>query len=213
MMSDSDFQRDNQQNQLDIPLSNFFDLGTSPVNQNPSMLNVKSLDDTNVEADLLFLEAMKNIDYSPDIAYQNLHQVIQIDPTHAKAYLYLGWINFRFLKDKNKAEELYKKSLEIDPTFGITYIYLAQLLITLNRHEEALELLNNSNKAQDVSLHALNDLKGEIYEFLGKYDESLKYYREAIKYAFDSKSLNDSKLSLKRVIQKTSGHILHLQNY
>lgn len=65
---------------------------------------------------------------------------IRTDPSSPLPYINQALIALQFQNDADKAEVFLKKAIEVDPVCDIAYSHLGQVLLTLNKTDEALKV-------------------------------------------------------------------------
>lgn len=86
----------------------------------------------------------------------------------------LGWINLKYLNNKDKALEYFNKALELDKNIGRAYIGLAEYYFSIEDYNSALV---NYEKAIDLQEGTIDVYFGiaMCYKALKKYDDALSY--------------------------------------
>ena len=86
-------------------------------------------------------------------------------------YLYLSWLYER-MKQLDKAEAIYRKTIERFPDSGYSYRFYGIYLRTINRYEEAIDQFNLSLEKEPG--------QADLYEEIAFSLENLKRYEEAL---------------------------------
>ena len=86
----------------------------------------------------------------------------------------LGWINLKYLNNKDKALEYFNKALELDENIGRAYIGLAEYYFSIEDYNSALV---NYEKAIDLQEGTIDVYFGiaMCYKALKQYDDALSY--------------------------------------
>ncbi|MGB8169397.1 MAG: tetratricopeptide repeat protein [Chthoniobacteraceae bacterium] len=128
-----------------------------------------------------------------DKAAELLKQSIELDPTAAQAYNYLGYMWADRGERLDEAGNLIKKAVELDPENGAYLDSLGWLYFKRGESEKALkELLRaqenilREDKRDDA---VVLDHIGDAYGKLGKIPEALSYWQKAIALDQEDKAL------------------------
>jgi tetratricopeptide (TPR) repeat protein len=126
------------------------------------------------------LKKLYEEDYKTTILYQSLGYYLILNQSYdealkfnLEAYEYNNSdtsildnlaLNYYYLGDYQKAEELYKKLVAMNPTFVSPYYFYAQLLVKENNYKEALEMLNRALNCRFTFLSAVTkeEVQNEI---------------------------------------------------
>ena len=86
----------------------------------------------------------------------------------------LGWINLKYLSNKDEALEYFNKALELDKNIGRAYIGLAEYYFSIEDYNSALV---NYEKAIDLQEGTIDVYFGiaMCYKALKQYDDALSY--------------------------------------
>ena len=93
------------------------------------------------------------------------------------------WFNLGFCQSRSELEEAavisYRRALALDPTFKEAYYNLGRTLMSLQRYEEALEVMKEHSKIEANSYRILFN-QGYCLYHLGRYEESIGQYELAL---------------------------------
>ena len=135
-------------------------------------------------------------------------KLIEINPRVAFLYNLLGLILYK-KKEINKALEAYEKGIEIDSNFANIYNNIGILLYNnkFNGNQEKIESLYKKAILLDKNLVEGYLNLGNLYKFLNKTDEAIKYYKKSIdinpKFIFGYISLASVYISLGEINKAT----------
>ena len=120
-----------------------------------------------------------------------------INKRQAMLHTYLG-ITLHHQKKFNEALKTFQCATEIDPQNPLNEYQKSQVLLSLQRDQEALDLLLQLNRSvpKEAPIH-INI--GQIYKKLGKLDEAMKYFQRALD--LDPKDINQVKSMIERIHQ------------
>jgi len=76
-------------------------------------------------------------------AIESYKKVIELEPSHAAAYINLGTLYYN-RQDYAQAESHYRKAVEVDPRYALAYFDLGNVLDETDRVEEAIKAYNNA---------------------------------------------------------------------
>lgn len=161
------------------------------------------------EAEALLQEAIKKRPENTDLLYalgaiqdeggkkaeamRTMEKVVKIDPKHAKALNYIGYSLAEENKDLKKAEELVLLALQEQPTADYIIDSLAWVYYKQERYEEAWITIQDSLKLGKED-SVIWDHYGDIARALGKKEEAIKGYTEALKHKPDDADIIQEKL-------------------
>lgn len=109
--------------------------------------------------------------------------------------IYLG-ITYSHQNNLVEAIKCFDKAHEFDPNNALNNFQKAIALMTMQKEEEALEILLELNKQvpKEAPIH-INI--GKIYKNMGKIDEAMKYFTRALD--LDPKDINQVKGMIDRI--------------
>jgi tetratricopeptide (TPR) repeat protein/tRNA A-37 threonylcarbamoyl transferase component Bud32 len=135
-----------------------------------------------------------------DDAIAEYKEAISLRPTFLRTYLELSNV-YRLRSRLKDAEEILKQAIDVNPNDSRAYVNLGAIYADIPDNERALEYFIRGNQIQPQR-RAFNAI-GTIYYRLGRYEEAVSAYLEALK--LDPKSdlyhsnLGDVYRKLKRV--------------
>jgi tetratricopeptide (TPR) repeat protein len=127
---------------------------------------------------LLILSDKALFDNKPDVAEANLRKIVELLPDGKRAHYALAL----FLQGQQKypeAEMEYNKVITLDPNFAAVYNNFAYYLSTLERYPEAIKALQKYAELKPLEPNP-HDSMGEIYLWMGDYDNSMKEYSNSL---------------------------------
>ncbi len=109
----------------------------------------------------------------------------------------LGWINLKYLNNKDKSLEYFNKALELDENIGRAYIGLAEYYFSIGDYNSSLV---NYEKAIDLQEGTIDVYFGiaMCYKALKQYDDALSY----LHIVHDADSSNEIYIKEIREIEK-----------
>ena len=126
------------------------------------------------------------IERDPDKRLRLQLQLVKRYPRDKESLYELG--NYYFLlPDLDRAIEAFRKALELDPNYGLAHLYLGYIYLNRGDCPKAVEHLQKYAALSPGEANPLDSL-AEAYFWMGRLDESLAKYQEAleIKPDFDS---------------------------
>jgi tetratricopeptide (TPR) repeat protein len=108
-------------------------------------------------------------------------QAIQLAPLYANTYRELGRCHF-LLREQRQARENYSKSLSLNPRSARTYIYMGEMQYWQKDLEQALQSFRQASSLSRSNLDARKNV-GYVLEILGRKDEAIRAYLEALAQA------------------------------
>ncbi|MGQ2984299.1 hypothetical protein [Flavobacterium sp.] len=95
--------------------------------------------------EVMYIQAKDNYPYNVDECIEKLHYVIAADSEHTGAQFLMGKIYEEQLEDYKQAEYYYRMALYVDNSYLPAYYQYAEMLINLNRIDEALKIIAREN--------------------------------------------------------------------
>jgi serine/threonine protein kinase/Tfp pilus assembly protein PilF len=137
----------------------------------------KRLSNRVTERERLYIEAgyARSIEENPQKAFAILKQLVEKYPKEKRAVILLS----AYLGTLDEKIEQCKKALELDPQYGIALNDLGYHYLAKNNYELALEYFNRYAAASPGDANPIDSI-GEVYFLMGKLDESIAKYKEAI---------------------------------
>jgi len=105
-----------------------------------------------------------------------LDKALQIDDSLAEVYGIQGRFKHIAEWDWAGAEKAFRKSLQLNPNVADTYFDYASFLISMDRGDEALAMINKARTLDPLSAGTNNDV-GWINYCVRRYDEAIREYR------------------------------------
>ena len=121
-------------------------------------------------------------------ALRSLHTAQTINPQDADAHYYLG-ITFERLNRAEDAAEHFMTACELDEYNPSYAVAAAEMLVDLNRTEEARQYLMNLPMANDNA--GIRQMLGHIALIQGKNDEAVRYFAQARLLAPDDQAIQE----------------------
>jgi len=120
-----------------------------------------------------YLQAIEELNYGElPKALHLFNEIINADPTYARAYYQLGCFYHYQFKDYQTAGYHYKKCIDLEPTFPDVYEHYLKLVVTLEMHKLI-------NIIADKAIRVPGVCKASIHESLGLYEEKQQHFEAA----------------------------------
>ncbi|SME87740.1 tetratricopeptide repeat protein [Pseudobacteriovorax antillogorgiicola] len=119
-----------------------------------------------------------------DDCIETMKHLIKIDPQHAGAYNYLGYLYAERGDNLDEAEMLIKTALKIKPNDGYYLDSLGWVYYQKKQYKEALEILLEANKYAPNEGVILEHI-GDVYRAMDQMDKAYSYYEKASKARMD----------------------------
>jgi len=152
----------------------------SPRAGNTAFEKAMEFSDGASEKERLYIEAFyaRDIERNRDKFVQSLTEVTEKYPKEKEAYFLLG-NEYRIRGQLDEAIMSLEKSLELDPDYGSALNIFAYIHIALKNYEKALDYAEKYASSFPEDANPL-DTMAEIYFFMGKLDEAIAKYKEAV---------------------------------
>jgi len=141
-------------------------------------------------------------DYEILKAKRLLEDVLEKDPEHAMAHMYLGCIYAYRLNDREKALMHLRNAICSDVQCADAHINYIKLLIEAGKYADAIKCINYALQHLNNNLEYIYELQGETLELLGSNKAAIKAYKQAIKQSVNDASIATMKSSIMRVKNK-----------
>lgn len=152
--------------------------------------------------EVMYIQARDNYPYNVEECIEKLQYVIAADDEHAGAHCLMGQIYEEQLEDFSQAEYYYRMTLYLNKDYVSVYRLYAQLLIKLNRLEEALKLIDIGVKVAGMDVGSMLYLKGLLYEKYEMYSTATDFYTDAKRAALNTCFMDAMNDHIKRVKEK-----------
>jgi tetratricopeptide (TPR) repeat protein len=126
-------------------------------------------------------------------------------PDHGRGNALLGHLFMRHLSDYSQAETCFNQALRFDPLYPELYYDFAELLILIEKHTEAIAVLNKAFEIPGIEKNKLYRWTGMIYEKQKDFDQAILNYTQAIYDSFSDTFIQLLKSDIKRCLMKKAG--------
>ena len=152
----------------------------------------------------LFFEADQLINENKIVEAKDLLlEILGEFPDYGRAHNHLGWVYQVKYSDYNRAKKHLELAMKYAPDYHAGYANYAYLLLDMNDYDGLINFGNkivNSNIVIDKS--TIYDKIAQAYELKGDVQNAFKYYKLAVKYTLNNKTLEQIYASLNRVKDK-----------
>jgi TolB-like protein/class 3 adenylate cyclase/Tfp pilus assembly protein PilF len=107
-------------------------------------------------------------------------RALALDETLAEAHTALGWFKFTYDWDWLGAERSFKRAIQLNPRYATVYNWYAVLLSVLDRHDEAIQLMEQARDLDPKSSIINRDL-GIVYAWAGDFEKAIQQLQYTIK--------------------------------
>ena len=152
--------------------------------------------------EVMYIQARDNYPYNVDECIEKLHYVIAADNEHTGAHFLMGRIYEEQLEDFVQAEYYYRMALYLNNMYLPAYYQYANLLIMLDRLEEADHIICLGRKIAGADKARLQHLTGLLYEKYGMYATARDYYTTAKMSCLNNEFMDALDGHIKRVKAK-----------
>lgn len=122
-----------------------------------------------------------------EVALESFDRALELDPKLTEGHYYEGVVYERFGQGQ-KALDAYKAAMELDPSNAQFVVAAAEMLIDMNKLEEARKLLTTGSSDFEHNAGVRQTL-GHIAMMEGKVDDAVRLFNEACLLAPDEPSL------------------------
>ncbi len=112
-------------------------------------------------------------------------------------YMHLGTTHYR-LKNFDQAENLYRQALKINPSLKKARFLLGKIYDDAARDEEAFELYLKGAELDPDDFRFYYQLAETSFR-MGRFDQAVRYYREALLYCEDERIISEIESKIKRL--------------
>ncbi len=140
----------------------------------------KAYSEKATEKERLYIEAgyAGTVERNPEKRLRILNEIVKKYPQEKRAHLLLG--NYFFSRRMfSEAIKEYDKVLELDPNYGMAINQLAYAYMSMENYEKAEEYIKRYAAAFPKEANPLDSL-AELYLKMGKLDEAIAKYKEAL---------------------------------
>lgn len=150
-----------------------------------------------------YLQAIDELDYGKrPKALQLLNEIVEHEPTFARAHYQLGLIYFYSMDDYQNAGYHFKLCTQLEPSFPDVYLHYLRLIVYLNKSKMVTGVAQQALKTPGVNAFAINDLLGFHAEKNKNWDEAKTFYRAALLEAILKRDKENVEESIERVKEK-----------
>jgi len=147
-----------------------------------------------------YLKAVDELNYgeSPR-ALQLLNEIIDNDPSYARAHYQLGLIHYYNIEDYQAAGYHFKLCVELDSTYPDVYYHYLKLIVFLNMGNIVNIVAEKAMCVPGVNIAAISDLLGLYSEKNKRWDNAINYYKKALLESTSKKQSETIEESISRI--------------
>lgn len=149
-----------------------------------------------------YLKAMDYYPFNLEFTIENLQYALSYDPDHAQSLCLLGEIYMYNLKEYSKAKECFERSIAGNLDYPDHYKHLSILHMWLGEFDSAEKIIDFALKRKGMSQEFFFRLKGQLFEYQGRYRMAKHFLKKAKEISQHKKCLDAIQLDLKRVKAK-----------
>ncbi len=133
------------------------------------------------EKERLYIEALSTwvIEGKPDQAFRFCQQIVQKYPKEKLAHYYIGTYYAYTKQSYAEAEQAFNKALELDPDYGSAMNDLAYTYAEIGNFEKAIEYFKRYASVSPGDANPFDSM-GDLYFRMGKLDDAIAKYKEAL---------------------------------
>ncbi len=150
-----------------------------------------------------YLQAVDELSYGETPkGLRLLNEIINADPTYARAHYQLGRIFFYDIKDYQAAGYHFQTCAELEPSFPDLYEPYLELLVFLNMERRTPDVAAKALDVAGVNAAAVYKQLGLLHEKRKSWKEALQAYRNAFMEVTDKEEKHEIEDNISRVKQK-----------
>jgi tetratricopeptide (TPR) repeat protein len=150
-----------------------------------------------------YLKAAQKRDYGNTVkALRLLEEVLEEEPSHAKAHYELAMIYSEEFGNSQQAERHLELALRFDPLLSWTYLSLLEVLNAQQKHARLLEIGELALKHAEVCNACIGLEIGLSFEKKHEYEEALRHYRFAKRESLCARDTEKAKEAIDRIRNK-----------
>jgi tetratricopeptide (TPR) repeat protein len=147
-----------------------------------------------------YLKAVDKLNYgSTPKSLRMLNDIINTEPTYARAHYQLGLIYYYNMQDYQTAGYHLKLCTELEPAFPDVYEHYLGLLVFLNKGNMLEMVSANALQVPGVDHADVYRLLGMFAEKSNKWAEAAGFYRKALLSARMKKQMEDLQENIERI--------------
>ncbi|GAA4333640.1 hypothetical protein GCM10023149_40530 [Mucilaginibacter gynuensis] len=159
--------------------------------------------DTFYSVDEKYLQAVDELAYGErPMGLRLLTEIINNDPTYAKAHYQLGKIYYYEVHDYQTAGYHFKTCIDLEPTFPNAYYHYMRLLVFLNMKTQVIKVKEKALTVPGVSAASIYKVSGLFQEKNKNWAAALADYRTAFMEVTDKQQKIDIEEAIERVKSK-----------
>ncbi|TAE78920.1 MAG: hypothetical protein EAY81_11865 [Bacteroidetes bacterium] len=131
-----------------------------------------------------------------------LEQILDEEPSYAKAHYQLARIYYHELGEYKKALAHFEMAIGFDPNLSWTYHSYLEFLIAVGKKEQALLLAEKALKIEGTCSACINNNLGLLHEKSAAFKEAIQCYKRALYQATNNCCEDEFTSNLLRVERK-----------
>ena len=143
-----------------------------------------------------------------------LNDIIQADPTYARAHYQLGLIYYYDIQDYQTAGYHLKQCIELEASFPDVYLPYLDLLVFLNMENAIAAVSKKALLVPGVDHAGIYNLLGLFAEKNSNWQKAAEWYRKALLAASEKKQVAEMEEHLERIalkIKSTRQYVYNLE--
>ena len=153
----------------------------NPKARDDAIKKAKAYSETATEKERLFIDATyaTHIDIDMDQSRKILERIIEKYPKEKRAYFWIG-VAYYLSGHADEAIEPFTKALELDPDYGEVMNMIAYAYTGIEEYDKAIAYFEKYASLYPEQANPLDSM-GELYFIIGRLDDSIEKYKEALR--------------------------------
>ncbi len=112
-------------------------------------------------------------------ARENALQTLRPDDSLAEAHASLAYVKFYADRDRNGAEQSFRRAIALNPSYATAHHWLAMILSAMGRHDDAIQAITQSQQLDPRSA-IIQAAAGTIFFYARRYEEAIERCHKAL---------------------------------